>query len=73
MTDLAGRKLDELVFLDVDQYREFFVQQVFTEKTLPEDLIFVSKAEMLKDAKINDGQIDKETYWINSPLKTIKD
>ncbi len=73
VTDLAGRKLDELVFLDVDQYREFFVQQVFTEKTLPEDLIFVSKAEMLKDAKINDGQIDKETYWINSPLKTIKD
>ncbi len=71
--DLAGRKLDELVFLDVDQYREFFVQQVFTDKNLPEDLKFVNKAEMLKDAYINEERIEEDTYWINSPLKTIKD
>lgn len=72
VTDLAGRKLDEVVFLNVDQYREFFVQQVFPNKELPEDLRFVNKGEMLKDTYVNQKKIDDDTYWINSPLKIIK-
>jgi len=72
VADLAGRRLNELSFLDVDQFREFFVQEVFANKQLPDDLNFVNKAMLLNESSININTVDKDKYWINSPLKTIK-
>ncbi|TXE19885.1 carboxypeptidase-like regulatory domain-containing protein [Psychroserpens burtonensis] len=34
IADLAGRQLNELSFIDTDQFREYFVQQVFKNKEL---------------------------------------
>ncbi|WP_040279828.1 carboxypeptidase-like regulatory domain-containing protein [Psychroserpens damuponensis] len=70
--DLAGRKLNELTFIDADQFREYFVQEVFKSKAVPNNLIFVNKIMPLSKSKINNHALDVAKYWINSPLKTTK-
>ena len=72
VADLAGRQLNELSFIDTDQFREYFVQEVFKNKELPDNLIFVNKIMSLRKSKINTNAIDIDKYWINSPLKETK-
>jgi len=72
VADIAGRQLNELSFIDVDQFREYFVQEVFENKALPNNLIFVNKIMSLRKSKINTNAIDIDKYWINSPLKETK-
>nr|WP_321223240.1 carboxypeptidase-like regulatory domain-containing protein [uncultured Psychroserpens sp.] len=72
VADLAGRQLNELSFIDADQFREYFVQEVFKDKSLPDNLIFVNKIMSLKKSKINTKAIDIDKYWVNSPLKSTK-
>jgi len=54
------------------QFREFFTQEVFENKTPSEDLIYMLKLNPLSDAKVNEAKFDINTYWINSPLKQTK-
>jgi hypothetical protein len=72
VADLAGRQLNELSFIDADQFREYFVQEVFKNKELPDNLIFVNKIMSLRKSKINSNAIDIDKYWVNSPLKATK-
>jgi hypothetical protein len=72
VADIAGRQLNELSFLDADQFREYFVQEVFSNKVLPDNLIFVNKIMSLTKSKINTNALDIDKYWVNSPLKETK-
>lgn len=72
ISDLAGRQLNQLSFIDADQFREYFVQEVFKNKELPNDLIFVNKIMSLRRSKINENSLDLDKYWINSPLNSTK-
>lgn len=72
ISDLAGRQLNELSFIDADQFREYFVQEVFENRELPDNLIFVNKIMSLRKSKINSNALDLDKYWINSPLKSTK-
>lgn len=73
VADLTGRQLNKLSFIDADQFREYFVQEVFKNKELPDNLIFVNKLLSLRKSKINSSAIDISKYWVNSPLKGTKD
>jgi hypothetical protein len=71
ITDIANRKLNRSTTITINQFRELFVQEVFPSKQLPSDVILVDKTMPLsKSEKNNFGE--KEKYWINSPLKIIK-
>jgi len=70
LEDIYGRTLNVEEVLDVYQFREFFVQEVFPDRVLPINLEFVKKAKNLTKSKIND--LDKASrYWVNTPLKEI--
>lgn len=48
-----------------------FVQEVFPEKRLPENVEFVLKNKNSSKSKITNSK-SASKYWINTPLKKIK-
>ncbi len=73
VTDISGRELDKRTFIRVNQFRELFVQEVFTEKELSDDLYFVNKSEKLNESLINTSKLKNiSDYWVNSPLKVTR-
>ena len=56
----------------IEQFREFFVQQVNIDKVLPNDLHFMNKSLPISKNPINKIK-DNKQYWINTPLKAIKE
>lgn len=66
--DVAGRELNEIIFLDANQYRELFVQRVHIDKEPSPDLFYINKVDQLHNAKQNSNPKIDKTYWINSPL-----
>lgn len=73
VTDISGRALDKRTFIRVNQFRELFVQEVFPNKELSEDLYFVNKSEKLSESLINKSKLNNVSeYWINSPLKVTR-
>lgn len=73
VTDISGRELNKRTFIRVNQFRELFVQEVFPNKTLSEDLYFVNKSERLNESLINKSKLDNVSeYWVNSPLKVSR-
>lgn len=54
-----------------DQFRELFVQRVFLNAKPTPNLLYINKVESLIDAPVN--KVDIEDYWLNSPLKQIKE
>ncbi|OUR92232.1 hypothetical protein A9Q87_07060 [Flavobacteriales bacterium 34_180_T64] len=69
--DVASRPLGRVSELEVNQFRELFIQEVFENKPLPNNLRFVNKKTNLKKSVINKSE-DISTYWLNIPLKTTK-
>ncbi len=73
VTDITGRGLNKKTFIRVNQFRELFVQEVFQNKTLPDNLYFVNKSEKLSESLINKDKLKNiSDYWVNSPLKATK-
>ncbi|WP_460218440.1 carboxypeptidase-like regulatory domain-containing protein [Psychroserpens sp. MEBiC05023] len=73
VTDISGRDLNKKTFIRVNQFRELFVQEVFKNKILAEDLYFVNKSEKLSESLINKGKLKNiSDYWVNSPLNATK-
>jgi hypothetical protein len=70
--DLNGFKIDKRVSIKMNQYREFFVQEIFENKKLPVNKKFIDKSLPLNKSTIT-PLILENNYWINSPLKTKKD
>ena len=49
------------------QFRELFMQRVFLNRAMDNDLFYIKKGKSLKEALVNDFNTDD--YWLNSPLK----
>jgi hypothetical protein len=71
--DASGNKLNKESKLLGFQFREFFTQEIFENKTPSSNLIYVYKKESLSKSKNNTPDFDINKYWINSPLKQSKD
>lgn len=70
--DTSNRKLDEQLFLDINQFREIFVQEVFSEKQPILGLEYINKSKPLSQGQINKNDAVLK-YWLNTPLKKTKD
>ncbi len=71
ISDINNRKLNRKSIIKAYQYRELFVQEVFLNKKINSNSIFVKKLLPLSKSEINN--FDEESkYWINTPLKKIK-
>ena len=71
LKDTSGRLLNEQKSIRANQFREIFVQKVFPESYIDSVYEFVNKRLPLKASKQNSLK-QKETYWINTPLKATK-
>lgn len=69
--DVNGFKIDERASIKINQYREFFVQEVFENKVLPIQKNFIDKSLPLSKSKITDLKLENN-YWLNTPLKATK-
>lgn len=69
--DVNGFEINERPSLKINQYREFFVQEVFENKRLPVQINFIDKSVPLSQSKITDLKL-KNRYWLNTPLKSSK-
>lgn len=66
--DIKGRLVYESSFINAHQFREYFVQEIFLNKNLDDNLVYMKKEMPLKQADINE-LIYMEKYIINSPLQ----
>jgi len=71
LKDINGFKINLRPSIKLNQYRELFVQEVFENKNLPQDMNFVDKNSPLSKTIITNKNF-KDSYWINSPLKKSK-
>ena len=69
--DFNGYKVNERKSIKMNQYREFFVQEVFDNKTLPIEQNFIDKRLPLSESKITPLELEND-YWMNTPLKVKK-
>ncbi|MBP0902758.1 carboxypeptidase-like regulatory domain-containing protein [Mariniflexile gromovii] len=69
--DTSNRTLGQLLFLDVNQFREIFVQEVFPNKKPSKNLEYIDKLSPLSKAHLNKNDAVSK-YWLNTPLKTTK-
>lgn len=70
--DLNGFEIDKRASIKMNQYREFFVQEVFENKKIPVQKNFIDKNLPLSQSKITPLKLENN-YWLNSPLKKVKD
>lgn len=72
LVDTSNRKLNKVTVIDINQFRELFVQEVFPNRPLPlRNMKFVDKTAPLSKAGVNTVK-GKSKYWINTPLKATK-
>jgi hypothetical protein len=69
--DINGFKIDERASLKMNQYREFFVQEIFENKELPAQKNFINKSMPLSKSPITPLELENN-YWLNTPLKSSK-
>lgn len=69
--DLNGFQIDKRESIKINQYREFFVQETFVNKKLPVFKNFIDKSLPLSKSKITPVDF-KNSYWLNTPLKSSK-
>jgi hypothetical protein len=67
LRDVKGREIRIPETETVYQFREFFVQEVFTNRPIDETLNYILKNKPLQEAG-NNNSLDKDKYIINSPL-----
>ena len=56
----------------MNQYREFFVQEVFENKRLPGQKNFIDKSLPLSKSMVTPLKLEND-YWMNTPLKSKKE
>ena len=67
--DFQGRTVNKAQTVTGYQFREFFAQEIFDEKSLDRGLKFIQKNAPLNFADLN-AYNEAEKYIINSPLET---
>jgi hypothetical protein len=66
--DKNGRRLNNVTFETVSQFRELFSQKRNTSVSIPSDLIFMSRDKPISQNEISPNAV-KGNYWMNTPLK----
>ncbi|MEP3837277.1 MAG: carboxypeptidase-like regulatory domain-containing protein [Algibacter sp.] len=70
--DTANKVLNKSLFFDVNQFREVFVQEVFSNKQPDSNLEYINKSQPLSYSRLN--KMDNNLkYWLNTPLKKTKE
>lgn len=69
--DINGFKINERLSIKMNQYREFFVQEIFENKRLPIQKDFIDKSKPLSRSIILPLKLENN-YWLNTPLKSSK-
>lgn len=67
--DLEGREIYEPRILMGYQFREFFAQEVFPNKPLPDNQYIMISDLPINASQQNDSD-NSQKYWLNSPLRT---
>ena len=70
--DVNGFEIDERASIKMNQYREFFVQEIFEYKQIPLQKNFINKKVPLFKSILTPLELE-ENYWLNSPLKKEKE
>ena len=68
--DVNGRTLGKASYMDVNQFRELFVQKQNTEKRTNDDYLFIDKLKPLINNSFSEGKANP-SYWMNTPLIKI--
>ena len=68
--DIDGKTLGKATYMDVNQFRELFVQKQDTKMILSNDTLFIDKLEPLINNSFSE-EISNPSYWMNTPLKKI--
>lgn len=68
--DTNGRKLGKASYMDVNQFRELFVQKQNTGQTTNNDTLFIDKLKPLINNSFPEGRANP-SYWMNTPLIKI--
>ena len=66
--DQNGFMVNKAPTFKMYQFREIFVQKIFTDKKLPKNKIYIDKKAPLFKAKLAPFDF-KNDFWINTPLK----
>jgi hypothetical protein len=69
--DINGFTINQRASIKMNQYREFFVQEVFENKKLPLQKEFIDKNAPLSKSFITPLKLEND-YWMNTPLKGKK-
>jgi hypothetical protein len=70
--DFNGYEIDKRTSIKMNQYREFFVQEVFENKRLPGQKNFIDKSLPLSKSMVTPLKLENN-YWMNTPLKSKKE
>lgn len=66
--DLDGKEIYEPQLIVGYQFREFFTQEVFPNKPIPDNQFFMINELPIDVSKQNQSK-DADKYWLNSPLR----
>ncbi len=69
--DKMGRAVDEIVYKEVNQFREMFLQKLNPTNREPDAGPFIAANRALKQNEI-DSTKNSSSYWMNTPLKEMK-
>lgn len=69
--DKNGFLIDDVITCEFYQFREIFVQKIFSDKILPTNSNYINKLEPLYKAKLTPINF-KNDFWITTPLRNIK-
>lgn len=67
--DVKNRELDKVSNTTVFQFRELFVQKIFSSKHAPMNGEFIDKTAPLSQEVVSKNLKKEEDYWMNSPLR----
>ena len=70
--DQDGNLVNERQYEDVDQYREYFVQQVKLGVLAPETNLFMNKRKPIFKEQPIHPPANFTDYWMNTPLKSFE-
>lgn len=68
--DKSGGEINKRRRIIGYQYRELFTQEIFLNKSKDASLKFVDPNIKLLYSPVNAGRLEKDRYWVNSPLKS---
>ena len=71
--DIDNNLVNQWTFKDYDQFREFFAQELETSYELPPLNILMDKRKPIFENQPIQKPDDFKEYWMNTPLKSIKD